>query len=223
MNSTIRLRVPITANIGTVLAALNDAMIAEQLQPPYVERLQEIVDTLFGTEPFRYSANITIDFPRGPLRLANAHPRSNAPPNLIQQMTSPIATNQRNMFEREPLQISNSFTPLGRRGRQFYLLNTAEPLPRGLRTRARLLVNSRGVTTHMASNRASNSAERVINNLNTSACTEPFQCAICLNTVDCAETIAILQCAHKFHRKCLLPWLQTNHSPSCPLCRAPIN
>lgn len=54
-------------------------------------------------------------------------------------------------------------------------------------------------------------------------CTE---CAICKDTFiegqggACSSSTLDLPCAHTFHRKCIVPWLQEN--PHCPLCRTDV-
>ncbi|XP_031106991.1 probable E3 ubiquitin-protein ligase RHY1A isoform X1 [Ipomoea triloba] len=43
------------------------------------------------------------------------------------------------------------------------------------------------------------------------------ECAICLDQFKVGETLMHLPCAHRFHSRCLLPWLHTN--AHCPCCR----
>lgn len=43
------------------------------------------------------------------------------------------------------------------------------------------------------------------------------ECCICLEKIN---NTTLLQCKHKFHKKCIEKWLQKNNN--CPLCRAPI-
>ncbi|XP_073157807.1 uncharacterized protein [Henckelia pumila] len=50
---------------------------------------------------------------------------------------------------------------------------------------------------------------------------EEEECAVCLEQVKGeGESIMHLPCAHKFHTKCLVPWLETN--ANCPCCRMDI-
>jgi Ring finger domain len=42
-------------------------------------------------------------------------------------------------------------------------------------------------------------------------------CAVCLETVDSADTTFLVRCMHGFHRECIQPWVLTNHR--CPVCR----
>ncbi|KAF1001679.1 uncharacterized protein LOC141713617 [Apium graveolens] len=46
------------------------------------------------------------------------------------------------------------------------------------------------------------------------------ECAVCLEHFKSSEDLSFLPCAHRFHSKCLLPWLQEN--AHCPCCRNPI-
>ena len=41
-------------------------------------------------------------------------------------------------------------------------------------------------------------------------------CPICLDKIHQKNEV-VLECTHKFHRKCILNWLRRN--PSCPICR----
>ncbi|KAK6944404.1 Zinc finger, RING-type [Dillenia turbinata] len=43
------------------------------------------------------------------------------------------------------------------------------------------------------------------------------ECAVCLDRYQPGETLVHLPCAHRFHSKCLVPWLRTN--AHCPCCR----
>ena len=220
MNTTVRLQIPISANLHTVCASLNDTMVMENHAPPFTTRLQEIVDELFGLEPFRHSVNFLVSFPRGPITVANAiAPPSNAPPSLIAEMRSPISADSTS-----PLQIPSVFSPIRRRGRQFFLLNSSGDTPRGLRrSRARFLIGSRNIATHRASRCSSRfKRQQTLARLRTTACREEFQCSICLNDVEKEETIAMLSCGHKFHRKCMVPWIDAQRDPTCPLCRKPV-
>ena len=47
--------------------------------------------------------------------------------------------------------------------------------------------------------------------------TDQDECAICLEQFKVGETLVNLPCAHRFHTKCLTPWLETNSQ--CPCCR----
>lgn len=49
---------------------------------------------------------------------------------------------------------------------------------------------------------------------------EQEECAVCLDHFKVGENLVNLPCAHRFHSKCLLPWLQTN--AHCPCCRITI-
>lgn len=46
---------------------------------------------------------------------------------------------------------------------------------------------------------------------------EQDECAVCLEQFKVAETLAHLPCAHRFHARCLVPWLENN--AHCPCCR----
>ncbi|KAK6942225.1 Zinc finger, RING-type [Dillenia turbinata] len=43
------------------------------------------------------------------------------------------------------------------------------------------------------------------------------ECAVCLDRYQPGESLVHLPCAHRFHSKCLVPWLETN--AHCPCCR----
>ncbi|KAI4344677.1 hypothetical protein L6164_011876 [Bauhinia variegata] len=51
-------------------------------------------------------------------------------------------------------------------------------------------------------------------------------CAVCLNQLKMEDEVRELtNCYHVFHRECIDRWLDhdhDNHSPTCPLCRAPL-
>ncbi|XP_045829731.1 probable E3 ubiquitin-protein ligase RHY1A [Trifolium pratense] len=49
---------------------------------------------------------------------------------------------------------------------------------------------------------------------------EEDDCAVCLESFKIGEKLIPLPCAHKFHSKCLKPWLQNNSH--CPCCRTTI-
>ncbi|CAK9135270.1 unnamed protein product [Ilex paraguariensis] len=46
---------------------------------------------------------------------------------------------------------------------------------------------------------------------------EPEECAVCLDQFKVGETLVHLPCAHRFHSRCLEPWLENN--AHCPCCR----
>lgn len=50
---------------------------------------------------------------------------------------------------------------------------------------------------------------------------EQEECAICLERFKVGDTLVHLPCAHRFHARCLLPWLGTN-AHNCPCCRMQI-
>ena len=47
---------------------------------------------------------------------------------------------------------------------------------------------------------------------------EPELCAICLLDIKNVNDIPELDCNHKFHYDCILPWIE-NGNNTCPLCR----
>ncbi|KAL2929866.1 putative E3 ubiquitin-protein ligase RHY1A [Bienertia sinuspersici] len=49
---------------------------------------------------------------------------------------------------------------------------------------------------------------------------EQEECAICLDEFRVGENLVNLSCAHRFHSRCLVPWLHTN--AHCPCCRMSI-
>ncbi|XP_009613106.1 uncharacterized protein LOC107759976 [Nicotiana tabacum] len=49
---------------------------------------------------------------------------------------------------------------------------------------------------------------------------EQDECAICLDQFKVCDNLLQLQCAHRFHSKCLVPWLESN--AHCPCCRMAI-
>ncbi|KAK1549714.1 hypothetical protein Q3G72_006634 [Acer saccharum] len=49
---------------------------------------------------------------------------------------------------------------------------------------------------------------------------EQEECAICLERFKVGDTLVHLPCAHGFHARCLVPWLQGN--TQCPCCRKEI-
>ncbi|CAL0320160.1 unnamed protein product [Lupinus luteus] len=48
---------------------------------------------------------------------------------------------------------------------------------------------------------------------------EQEDCAVCLESLKDGETLIHLHCEHRFHSRCLKPWLDKN---SCPCCRTTI-
>ncbi|KAL5569545.1 hypothetical protein UlMin_026120 [Ulmus minor] len=46
---------------------------------------------------------------------------------------------------------------------------------------------------------------------------ENFQCSICLDEFEIGSEAKKMPCKHRFHSRCILPWLEL-HS-SCPICR----
>ena len=42
-------------------------------------------------------------------------------------------------------------------------------------------------------------------------------CSICLEELEVGGEAAAIECSHKFHRECILPWLATK--TTCPSCR----
>ncbi|XP_057781155.1 LOW QUALITY PROTEIN: E3 ubiquitin-protein ligase SIRP1 [Salvia miltiorrhiza] len=46
---------------------------------------------------------------------------------------------------------------------------------------------------------------------------DTLQCSVCLDDCDIGDQVKEMPCKHKFHSKCILPWLEL-HS-SCPICR----
>ncbi|OAY46961.1 probable E3 ubiquitin-protein ligase RHY1A [Manihot esculenta] len=51
--------------------------------------------------------------------------------------------------------------------------------------------------------------------------TDQDDCTICLERYKSGETLVHLPCAHKFHCRCLVPWLENNSH--CPCCRLQIH
>ncbi|KAI3426551.1 RING-type domain-containing protein, partial [Psidium guajava] len=47
------------------------------------------------------------------------------------------------------------------------------------------------------------------------------ECAVCLDSFRAGETLTHLPCAHRFHSRCLVPWLES-HS-HCPCCRMAVS
>ncbi|KAF6166904.1 hypothetical protein GIB67_020133 [Kingdonia uniflora] len=46
------------------------------------------------------------------------------------------------------------------------------------------------------------------------------ECAICLEWFETGDTLVHLPCAHRFHSRCIVPWIETN--AHCPCCRMSI-
>ncbi|KAK3435736.1 hypothetical protein EUGRSUZ_C00438 [Eucalyptus grandis] len=51
--------------------------------------------------------------------------------------------------------------------------------------------------------------------------TDQDECAICLERFEVGETLAHLPCAHRFHSRCAVPWLEAH--AHCPCCRMGIS
>jgi hypothetical protein len=47
---------------------------------------------------------------------------------------------------------------------------------------------------------------------------EPPSCAICIESLEPADKVAVLPCGHFYHHVCVLPWL-TERQATCPLCK----
>ncbi|KAA8548678.1 hypothetical protein F0562_000362 [Nyssa sinensis] len=45
-------------------------------------------------------------------------------------------------------------------------------------------------------------------------------CVVCLEDFKAEQEVMDLSCSHKYHSKCLLPWLADH--PNCPCCRTPV-
>jgi len=50
---------------------------------------------------------------------------------------------------------------------------------------------------------------------------EDAVCAICLESVREKQLVITLQCKHDYHKSCILKWLKSCETPSCPQCKAP--
>ncbi|KAK3026567.1 hypothetical protein RJ639_041153 [Escallonia herrerae] len=46
---------------------------------------------------------------------------------------------------------------------------------------------------------------------------DQVECAVCLDQFRDGESLVHMPCAHRFHSKCLVPWLENN--AHCPCCR----
>jgi len=42
-------------------------------------------------------------------------------------------------------------------------------------------------------------------------------CSICLAPYEEGDDVRIVMCMHKFHKRCIDPWLRTH--PTCPVCK----
>lgn len=59
--------------------------------------------------------------------------------------------------------------------------------------------------------------KETVENLPTVKICEPLQCSVCLDDFDKGSEAKEMPCKHKFHIRCIIPWLEL-HS-SCPVCR----
>lgn len=59
--------------------------------------------------------------------------------------------------------------------------------------------------------------KEAVENLPTVKISEPLQCSVCLDDFDKGSEAKEMPCKHKFHIRCIVPWLEL-HS-SCPVCR----
>ncbi|KAG2263144.1 hypothetical protein Bca4012_080394 [Brassica carinata] len=59
--------------------------------------------------------------------------------------------------------------------------------------------------------------KEAVDNLPTVKICEPLQCSVCLDEFDKGCEAKEMPCKHKFHIRCIVPWLEL-HS-SCPVCR----
>ncbi|KAI4379363.1 hypothetical protein MLD38_005674 [Melastoma candidum] len=50
---------------------------------------------------------------------------------------------------------------------------------------------------------------------------EQEECAVCLERFRIGENLMNLQCGHRFHTRCLVPWLDSNSH--CPCCRMDVS
>ncbi|KAF8036745.1 hypothetical protein BT93_C2454 [Corymbia citriodora subsp. variegata] len=51
--------------------------------------------------------------------------------------------------------------------------------------------------------------------------TDQEECAVCLDSFRAGETLIHLPCTHRFHSRCLVPWLESNSH--CPCCRMAVS
>jgi len=49
---------------------------------------------------------------------------------------------------------------------------------------------------------------------------ETVECPVCYLDIDATTGSATTSCGHKFHIKCIATWYISNHSATCPCCRA---
>lgn len=59
--------------------------------------------------------------------------------------------------------------------------------------------------------------KEAVENLPTVKISEPLQCSVCLDDFEQGSEAKEMPCKHKFHVRCIVPWLEL-HS-SCPVCR----
>lgn len=60
-----------------------------------------------------------------------------------------------------------------------------------------------------------------IENINTTVANEVYVCSICLDNIEVGTVVKVLPgCFHKFHPRCIDPWLLRNSF--CPYCRSRI-
>ncbi|CAA7025377.1 unnamed protein product [Microthlaspi erraticum] len=59
--------------------------------------------------------------------------------------------------------------------------------------------------------------KEAVENLPTVKISEPLQCSVCLDDFEKGSEAKEMPCKHKFHVRCIVPWLEL-HS-SCPVCR----
>ncbi|KAJ0263244.1 Uncharacterized protein HA466_0036340 [Hirschfeldia incana] len=59
--------------------------------------------------------------------------------------------------------------------------------------------------------------KEAVENLPTVKVCEPLQCSVCLDDFEKGSEAKEMPCKHKFHNRCIVPWLEL-HS-SCPVCR----
>lgn len=52
-----------------------------------------------------------------------------------------------------------------------------------------------------------------------SDCSICNKCSICMDGIKEDKNCTITQCGHKFHTECLLKWVLSNSTHSCPYCR----
>lgn len=50
---------------------------------------------------------------------------------------------------------------------------------------------------------------------------EEAVCAICLETLRAQQQVMTLSCRHEYHKPCILKWLKSCETPTCPQCKAP--